>query len=762
MSFKIKKNLCILLLILLALLAFFPQPFWGKQEGREKGMEKEELLSYHRLVKLLAKEYFNEESEKHRKLEEAEEIILQWEDGKISHRMLNDWTKAISEIWEISREDGEKEEEKKKTDLSSFMEKEEAEAYIYLLLQKLDKEEKMKMQSLMVLGDHHNVTDLEGKNIDEELIFTNNGKWKLEIGQKEELFQKQIECLTYKGSIWWIKEVFNEGCLQNVWIQETEAGSLTYFYKNYYVETTYTAEEKLREQVADLIFEQGKIKEINQHTQRLTGKAEKITEKEIELKNLGSFPFEQEVQYYRLHGRLEAVGRNEIPLEEGMTDFVIEDGKIQAVLLVRDEKMEQLRVLIKTKDFKEIFHENLTVFSDVEMELISKDKVITIPAGEEVTFNPESEYFSTGRVYLIPKALTGRTYISQLERKNGDQGYSGKLEIEKREEGMLLVNEVSLEEYLYAVLPSEMPSSYPLEALKAQAISARTYAYRKMLQPALPQYGANLDDSSSYQVYNNIAENGNTTEAVRATKGQLLYEGTKPATTYYYSTSCGYGTDASIWNNEGNNPYFYLRAREMTAEDGEDSVDLKEEKSFREFIQKKSEDHIEHQEAWYRWTYEHNNMERIKENIINMRNEHPEYLTITGKEEEIMDGDFRIEEMKVEERGEGGVIKVLLILTEEGEIRVNNEYRIRSLLTDGSTYVCLQNQQTYACENLLPSAFFMLDTVKEEVEVKEIRLTGGGFGHGVGMSQNGAKNLAELGYEAKQILEYYYQGCEVR
>ena len=74
----------------------------------------------------------------------------------------------------------------------------------------------------------------------------------------------------------------------------------------------------------------------------------------------------------------------------------------------------------------------------------------------------------------------------------------------------------------------------------------------------------------------------------------------------------------------------------------------------------------------------------------------------------------------------------------------------------------MQNDNTYACGNLLPSAFFMIETDKEDGEVTGINLAGGGFGHGVGMSQNGAKNLADLGYGAKDILEFYYEGCEVR
>ena len=56
----------------------------------------------------------------------------------------------------------------------------------------------------------------------------------------------------------------------------------------------------------------------------------------------------------------------------------------------------------------------------------------------------------------------------------------------------------------------------------------------------------------------------------------------------------------------------------------------------------------------------------------------------------------------------------------------------------------------------------MIETEKDEGKVTGVRLTGGGFGHGVGMSQNGARNLADLGYNAKDILEFYYAECEVR
>ena len=57
------------------------------------------------------------------------------------------------------------------------------------------------------------------------------------------------------------------------------------------------------------------------------------------------------------------------------------------------------------------------------------------------------------------------------------------MEIADTNQGLVLINELPLEEYLYSVVPSEMPASYPMEALKAQAVCARTYGYRYLAQP---------------------------------------------------------------------------------------------------------------------------------------------------------------------------------------------------------------------------------------------------------------------------------------
>lgn len=810
MFFRFKKYLCILLLFLLIFIIIFQEKGNQKKRTDITAMTWKELSAYHRLIMELVSDSWKDKTTVQEKMQK---ILINFEEQEEDHVGYHDFIGWYTDLQKIFREEGLIEnsiqkstgdmeepliEELRKDDQdTSEIDRQKAEEYIDIILKEIDTENKIQMQSLMVLGDHTTVRDLEGKPIEENHVFTNNGRWEVSEIPIENIYQKEILCLTYHGKIWSVREIINEAELENVWIEGQEGEQLTYFYKNYYVKSFCPKENMLTGQVADLVFRNGRMEDVAAKTEKMTGKPEKITEEEILFKEEGRYLLSEQVQYYRLYGTLQCVGRNEIPLEEGMADFVIEDGKIQAVLLVRDEKMEKIRVLLKTKDFADIYHESITVSSDTDLEMISDGQIRILSKGEEISFSEDSEAFLSNKIYIRPKALTGRIYLTELEREDHNQGYLGWIEIERREEGLLLINELSLEEYLYSVVPSEMPSSYPMEALKAQAISARTYAYKKMKSPALAEYGANLDDSTSYQVYHNIPENGNTTRAVKETKGQILFYFADPAEIYYYSTSCGYGTDASIWDEKGENRYPYLRSREMGREEGRENVKWKPEKEteFVSFISQKHSRHIEQDEAWYRWFYKHQETDIIKEKISNMISKESPYLMIVGidkisggekrekKEEEneknkqelseelweeamlreqIENGNYRITDILVEKRGTGGVIQTLLICTDLAEIRVENEYQIRSLLADGTSFAFLQNGKSYACNHLLPSAFFAITTVKEEGEVSGLHLTGGGFGHGVGMSQNGAKKLADLGYSAKEILEYYYQGCEVR
>jgi stage II sporulation protein D len=109
-------------------------------------------------------------------------------------------------------------------------------------------------------------------------------------------------------------------------------------------------------------------------------------------------------------------------------------------------------------------------------------------------------------------------------------------------DGLQLVNVLALEDYLAGVLGSEMPRTFPLEALKAQAVAARTYALHKKLE----QYGQpfHLGSSVISQVYGGLAaEDARTREAVEATRGLVLTWQLQPIEAYFHA-SCGGKTES--------------------------------------------------------------------------------------------------------------------------------------------------------------------------------------------------------------------------
>lgn len=126
---------------------------------------------------------------------------------------------------------------------------------------------------------------------------------------------------------------------------------------------------------------------------------------------------------------------------------------------------------------------------------------------------------------------------------NGTQ-VRGDLVAIRQGSGLLVVNVLPLEDYLVGVLGSEMPKSFPVEALKAQAVAARTYA----LHRKLTQYGqaTHLGSNVLSQVYGGLAsEDPRTREAVEATQGQVLTFDLQPIEAYFHS-SCGGRTESGV------------------------------------------------------------------------------------------------------------------------------------------------------------------------------------------------------------------------
>ena len=159
---------------------------------------------------------------------------------------------------------------------------------------------------------------------------------------------------------------------------------------------------------------------------------------------------------------------------------------------------------------------------------------------------------ATTKEKVILKSSNNKFAISGLRRAHtSTPTYRGSLLIKVSSNSgsrLNLVNEVFIEDYLLQVVPSEMPRSFGVEALKAQAVAARTYALSDYIKGRYKNQGFHVMDNTMSQVYNNTNENLETREAIKKTYGQvMLYDG-KPIDAKYYSTSCGMGASAiTVW-----------------------------------------------------------------------------------------------------------------------------------------------------------------------------------------------------------------------
>lgn len=574
------------------------------------------------------------------------------------------------------------------------------------------------------------------------------------VFSKEEVYVKNGELLTS------VRVLDERTILENVWVMEVTEEDSGVVMECFYHQLDFfapTGEHAEREQVADLTFEDGKLVKVEGKQEKIHGKLLSVSEDTIEIEGYGVYETEENLEVYKLYGALQAQKKTDLMIGYDYTDFVIWKDKICACLVSREGEIDQIRVLLKNTAQGGYYYEEAQVTADGEQTIIRADE---LKDGERISFRCS--------------ALTDKVKLEVDGIRKEDSYYRGALEFYKTPQGMVIINELPLEEYLYAVVPSEMPASYPKEALKAQAVCARTYAFCYILHAGFADLGAHLDDTTSYQVYHNIAENAATTTAVKETNGMMLYYQGELADNYYYSTSCGYGTDTRIWKSENDDAIPYMQAEKLAPkeeiENAKSAEEMCKEENFAEFITGVDTSDFESTQAWYRWEYEVKEIDmdgminRLKERyqanaaqILTRKGNEDNYYYVSEPIEDI----GTLLDISVSKRGAGGIADEIIITGSKQVIKVISEYNIRRILCDGKSKVIRQDGSSVAAGTLLPSAFFIIETGKSGEDMVGYNLIGGGYGHGVGMSQNGAKEMGSRGYSYKEILQTFFAGCEV-
>ena len=273
----------------------------------------------------------------------------------------------------------------------------------------------------------------------------------------------------------------------------------------------------------------------------------------------------------------------------------------------------------------------------------------------------------------------------------------------------------------------------------------------------LVQYGAELDDTTASQVYNNVFETVETIHAVQETEGQILTNDGDVVNAYFFSTSCGTTCrNDDVWGGEkldylNDQLEIYTEADRKRLGDATVMLDhgyfqigdgrLSTEEVFRAFIdQTVYVNSIEKEEPFYRWQ-------------VTLTAD--QIQTLAGAD--ITDQTGEIEKVRITKRGNSGIARNMVLYGKQSSVTIEGQMEIRELLCSPDVVIRKQDGSETSGFDLLPSAYFYITQDKEG----NYQLHGGGFGHGVGMSQNGANDLAEAGYGYEEILSHYYNGTEL-
>jgi len=131
----------------------------------------------------------------------------------------------------------------------------------------------------------------------------------------------------------------------------------------------------------------------------------------------------------------------------------------------------------------------------------------------------------------------------------GEQSYRGVFELQNVRGTLYVINILRMDEYLYSVVPGEIQANWPMEALRAQSVAARSYAYYHIVKNTEKER-YDLDASTNFQVYRGMMiEKPSTTQAVNSTSGTICTYFREPIIAYFHST-CGGRTidDKYVWN----------------------------------------------------------------------------------------------------------------------------------------------------------------------------------------------------------------------
>jgi stage II sporulation protein D (peptidoglycan lytic transglycosylase) len=331
-------------------------------------------------------------------------------------------------------------------------------------------------------------------------------------------------------------------------------------------------------------------------------------------------------------------------------------------------------------------------FREVKIYDMRTKKVIErmrLPADTQIAFR-DSRIMIAGKKILVPRIRivpAEKEYLSVQGKR-----YRGQIEIliNTKSGGLSVINYIPMEQYLLGVVPNEVVSTWPEQALQAQAVAARTFAMYKMSGRAREDY--DLDASVNSQVYRGLdSEKDRTSQAVLKTRGIVAMSKGKYIAAFYHSNCGGHTTNVKdVW---GSQMHYLIGSSCGFCDKG----------------------------PHYRWEH------RISKKDLEKRLKRKKIIK------------HSLQRLELIGRDSGGRVKTVRIHHSNGQRDIKAAAFRMAIGPD-----------------IIRSTKFYIRSDGNNLVFK-----GNGWGHGVGLCQEGALGMARSGYHYRDIIRHYYPGVDI-
>ncbi len=626
----------------------------------------------------------------------------------------------------------------------------------------------IKEEDLVILG-----TNETNKSLKNDYVITDKGLYSFEginitpyINTKIKVFKRENEIIA-------ITEVLEtEPILKRSYIEKVGKNYIDIFSggarKRLYIknENIQVQDENV---LADIKFKGDEVLSVEYYKQTNRGVINRVDENTIRLNNT-NFVLDQDFKIYNnIDNKLSVANINNLTIGQDIATFFTKgnENKIYGAIIDTKPVYNKIRVAINDSTYKNLY------FNEIKLKANNGLKVLV--KGQEK--NLESLNIKKGQDFSI-----GENEIIIIEANNQEEGiifenlkrgyeqpiFYGKLEISKKDNKYIVINEIEIEKYLESVLATNNNGNNNPEMLKTLSVIYRTTAINYINENNLKNIGANLDDSSKYIGYNNKKVEDTFKNIVEVTKGQILLSENNVIKPTYFSYSAGVtGNSGDIWADKNyytypseNKPYL------LHIKDFEENIyeNLQEEVNANIFYKTKDVSSIEKNSNWFRWstTLEESDISKINNNIKELYKTEKYFIKTLENGNYIykpIEDIGKIKDINVKKRGEAGNIMELEIVGDKNTVllisdaTIKKVFSLKSIINNIGEIVKISN---------LPSTYFVFDKIYDNNGyLKKITLYGGGYGHGVGLSIYGANEMAKSGKNYEDILLKYYSNTNI-